>query len=185
MFATNKIANEARICPDTLNEAYHVLNYNQQLVQFADSKAANLILINSLFIAAAQALGSATGFHKLLQAGYILFAAAAVLLCLNVIMTRAGGGVINSLGLDDCLPKSRPNTPDFVFFADMLERKSGPAYSSEFVNAPVSRHIEGVLQRAYVVAGIAQRKFRTYGPAQMLTALAAAVWVLANLIALF
>ena len=33
-----------------IDSAFEILNYNQQLVQFADSKAGNLIVINSLFI---------------------------------------------------------------------------------------------------------------------------------------
>ncbi|MCA9793375.1 MAG: hypothetical protein KC910_16310 [Candidatus Eremiobacteraeota bacterium] len=162
----------------SVSDAYEVLGYNQQLVEFADSKAGNLILINSLFIAAAQAMPASGSLLKLLQVGSVLASAVAVLLCLNVIMSK-GGGLLKGLGLDDCLPH-QPQEADFVFFADILRRRDAREYAAAFAAASPATHLQTVLSRTYVVAEIAARKFRSYGPAQTLTTFSAVIWVVAN-----
>ncbi|MGE0488366.1 MAG: hypothetical protein AB7S38_04050 [Vulcanimicrobiota bacterium] len=161
----------------SVSEAYEVLGYNQQLVEFADSKAGNLILINSLFIAAAQAMPPGS-FLKLLQVGSVLCSAVAVLLCLNVIMSK-GGGWLKGLGLDDCLPRPCQEA-DFVFFGDILQRRDAREYAAAFAAASPATHLQTILARTYVVAEIAARKFRSYGPAQTLTTFSAVIWVMAN-----
>ncbi len=174
--------NHARINDSTVSEAYQVLGYNQQLVEFADSKAGNLILINSLFIAAAQAMPTEGVFLKILQVLFVLCSALAVLLCLSVIMSK-GSRNRNLLGLDDCLPRPvETGRSDFVFFADILKRGDGRQYAQEFVTTSSAGHIETILARTYIVAEIAARKFRTYGPAQTLTSFSALVWVVANIL---
>ncbi len=75
--------------------------------------------------------------------------------------------------------------PDLIFFADIVKRKSPEEYVEAFdLSSEVERR-GSVLRRAYVVAGIANRKFRTFRPAQTLTAFSAAIWVIANLMGIF
>lgn len=164
LFSTNEIELEDSA------ESYAILNYNQRLVEFADGKAGNLILINSLFIAAAQAMPS-TGIIKLFQAGFICCSAFAVIICLSIIMSRKGGPI-----------SSRPHPPDLVFFADIMQRKSPEEYVDAFDLTSEAERRSSALRRAYVVAGIAARKFKTFRPAQTLTAMSAGIWVVANLI---
>ncbi len=153
-----------------ISEAFHALEYNQQLVQFADSKAGNLIVINSLFIAAAGVTGSEEGGwgFDILQFSLILASALAVLICLGVIMTR---------GRADELEEA-----DFYFFVDILKRPNPKIYSYEFRSTCVQEHMDGVLHRAYVVAQIAAGKFARFKVAQLFTLLGAAIWLLDNLL---
>jgi hypothetical protein len=156
-----------------LSDAYQVLQFNQQLVQFADSKAGNLIVINSLFIAAAQAsnLGAgATGLPRYLALAYVICSSLAVLFCLSTIMSRVE-------------PPPSPRK-DMIFFGDILTRKQPARYAQDFQATPLPTHLDDVLRRTYVLASIAARKFESYGTAQNLTAYSAVAWVAANALAL-
>ena len=151
-------------------EASEVLNYNQQLIQFADSKAGTLILINSLFVAAMGAvpLSPGSAVLEVLRPLTVLASAAAVVLCLAVVMSR-----------QEAQPKSRA---DLVFYADILKRPNAGHYASEFVRTPAEVHVDDLLHRTYVLAGIAQRKFSTYGWAQAATALSGTLWLLVHVV---
>lgn len=147
-----------------LETAFEVLNYNQQLIQFADAKAGNLIVINSLFIAAAQAGGlGGPLLLRLLQGSLILIAGFSVLICLAVIMSQA----------------SLPRMPrkDFIFFGDIAQRRSMEQYVRDFVGTNPNDHQADALRRTYVLALIARRKFSSYRWAQALTVVAAALWL--------
>lgn len=144
--------------------AFEVLNYNQQLIQFADAKAGNLIVINSLFIAAAQAAGLGGPLPlRFLQGSLILVAGFAVLICLAVIISQAN------------LP--RMPRKDFIFFHDIAQRRSMEHYVRDFVGTAPVDHQADALRRTYVLALIARRKFASYRWAQFLTVLAAALWL--------
>ncbi|MFN8609974.1 MAG: DUF5706 domain-containing protein [Vulcanimicrobiota bacterium] len=148
----------------TIGSAFEVLNYNQQLIQFADSKAGNLIVINSLFIAAAQAAHPGHPLLlKLFQVPLVFTAGSALLLCLLVIMNRAG------------LPKMPRK--DCIFFGDIAQRRNMNQFVSEFSSAGEQQHLEDSLRRTYILALIASRKFSLYAWAQGLTACAALLWL--------
>ncbi len=144
--------------------AFEILNYNQQLVQFADSKAGNLIVINSLFIAAAQASTSNSLVLKLFQLSLVAASGVALLLCLSVIMSR---GQVPRLPRKDC-----------IFFADVVQRKNMGQYLHDFAQMGPQGLLEDTLRRTYVLAVIAQRKFQAYTWAQRATAGAALMWLL-------
>ncbi len=148
-----------------IESAFEILNYNQQLIQFADSKAGNLIVINSLFIAAAQAVHpSHPLLLKLFQVPLIFAAGAALLLCLLVIMNRAG------------LPKMPRK--DCIFFGDIAQRRNMNQFVSDFTATGSQQHLEDSLRRTYILALIANRKFSLYNWAQALTGTAALIWLL-------
>ena len=144
--------------------AFEILNYNQQLVQFADSKAGNLIVINSLFIAAAQASGSTSPLLKLFQLSLVMASGVALLLCLSVIMARAQ---VPRLPRKDC-----------IFFADVVQRRNMSQYVHDFAQIGPQGLLEDTLRRTYILATIAQRKFQAYTWAQRATAGAAVMWLL-------
>ena len=154
-------------------EAYEILNYNQQLIQFADSKAGTLIVINSLFVAAMGAGSGRPGNTALevLGAVVVLASALAVVLCLAVVMTRTEANL--------------SSRADLVFFADILTRPNAAYYASEFLRTPEDVHVDDLLRRTYVLAGIAQRKFRAYGSAQLATALSGVLWLLLHVVRIF
>lgn len=158
---------------DLAREASDVLNYNQQLVQFADSKAGTLILINSLFVASMGA-GSVSASGPLVEMARgltVLASAAAVVLCLVVVMSR-----------QEAPAQTRA---DLLFFADILKRPNASHYASEFVRTPLEVQVDDMLHRTYVLARIAQRKFQTYGQAQTVTAFSGTLWLLVHLAGIF
>lgn len=148
-----------------LEAAFEVLNYNQQLIQFADSKAGNLIVINSLFIAAAQASGgvSLPFWLKLLQLAMLTVSGSALLLCLWVIMGQA----------------RLPSLPrrDFIFFGDVAQCRNMNQYSRDFLATSSRSHLEDALRRTYILALIARQKFAIYSGAQLATVAAAGLWL--------
>jgi hypothetical protein len=144
--------------------AFEILNYNQQLVQFADSKAGNLIVINSLFIAAAQTSSTSSLLLKLFQLSLVAASGMALLLCLSVIMSRTQ---LPRLPRKDC-----------IFFADVAQRKTMGQYLRDFAQTDPQDLLDDTLRRTYVLAIIARRKFDTYAWAQRATAGAALMWLL-------
>lgn len=152
--------------------AFEILHYNQQLVQFADSKAGNLIVINSLFIAAAQAGGAEAAIAlRVLQGSLLVAAGLALLICLSVI----------------CGQSNLPKLPrkDFIFCGDIVQRRSMEQYVRDYQAAAPSSHAADALRRTYVVSLIAQRKFSAFAWAQGFTIIAAALWLLHSAAALF
>lgn len=155
---------------DLSGEAYRVLAYNQELVQFADSKAGTLILVNSLFVAAAASSGAAL-WTRLLDGACVAAAAVAVVACLAVVMASA--------------PPATTAPADLLFFDDIRRRRHVSSYVSDFLCCPDEEVVEQLLRRAYAAAGIAQRKFRAYGVARVATAASAAFWLVAHAARLF
>ena len=153
-----------------VQDAFQILNYNQQLIQFADSKAGNLIVVNSLFIAASQADRLHDGGFWLLQAAYVVLACLAVLYCLTVITAR--------------LQPGETGRKDLIFFDDILSHQGSRHYLRAFRDIQPSQQLDDILRRTHTLAGIAQRKFLNFGTAQRLTVWAAGVWVAANLASL-
>ncbi len=163
----------------SFEELMGVLQYNQGLVEFADSKAGSLILLNSLLIAAVAALpnGGNLGTFKM---GSVLVASLAVYLCFQVITSRVGPA-----DAGQGLLKKKPagwQANDFIFFGNVTGFKSGDDYVRAFSRSSAVDRQSALLQRTYIIAEIAQRKFAQYAVAQKVTTLAMAVWVGVNLL---
>jgi hypothetical protein len=166
------------------DELLGVLQHNQGLVEFADSKAGSLILLNSLLIAAVSALPN-SGQLGLFKMASVLVASAAVFLCFQVISSRAGGS--DSAAEDGPLfPKKSASSGwdayDFVFFGAVARHKTGEDYVRSFERSTPDSRRRAMLFRTHVLAGIAQRKFSQYALAQKITTLAMGVWVLVNVL---
>lgn len=159
-------------------ELMGVLQYNQGLVEFADSKAGSLILLNSLLIAAVTALpnGGNLGLFKMAS---VLVASLAVYLCFQVITSRVESD-------SEAGPlKRKPSgwlAGDFVFFGNVTGFKNGEDYARAFTRSASHDRRKALMQRTFIIAGIAQRKFAQYAVAQKVTTLAMAVWVGVNLL---
>lgn len=166
--ASRLTALEPQKSRNLVREAFEVLNYNQQLVQFADSKAATLILINSLFVAAAGAAEVPGEWGRILQILYVVTAGAAIFFCLSVVVTRAE-------------PTGQTARSDLIFFDEILKRRNAGHYAAEFRQTPEEVHADDLMRRIYVVASIAKRKFAAYTVAQNVTALAGVLWLASTL----
>ncbi|MBI3272975.1 MAG: hypothetical protein HYZ53_28560 [Planctomycetes bacterium] len=154
-----------------IEEAFEILGYNQDLVQFADTKAGTLIVINSLFVASSQVAHSQAWIVNALQTAAVALAAVAIACCFWVVRSRNP-------------PFRGKDHHDLVFFAEVLTRPDHERYMAEFLSIPDQVHLEDVLRRVYIVSWIASRKFRGYALAERVTILAGAVWVASNLLAL-
>jgi len=150
-------------------DAFHVLSYNQELVQFVDSKAGTLIVVNSLFIAASS--GGGGPVMRGLEATCLTLGAVAILACLRVVLAGRRRGE---------LPSKRP---DVVFFQDIVRRQRAGSYVRDFGATSEEELAAQVLARAHAVAGIAAQKFDAYALARSATAFAAVVWILTRAVA--
>jgi hypothetical protein len=137
--------------------AIEALHFNNSLVQFADQKAATLIVINSIYIASA---GAPTGP---LAVACLIFSVCSLLCCLLVIRARRD-------------PIDREAT-DLVFFGDILQHKHGRGYYASLVATPPERIAEGIAARVFRTCTIARRKYRCYGWALRLSLAAAPLWI--------
>lgn len=159
----------ARDIESQIDNAFEVLSYNQELVQFADGKANTLILINS--IALASTFGLATPIPPeyrtvltLLKFAFLIASFVAVGLSMAVVLSRIE-------------PGAGGRRPDLVFFADVLSRSSYASYRTAFLRTGSATMLDDLLARSYRVAGIARRKYGWYGKAQGVTVVACALWL--------
>lgn len=159
---------------DRIADAYQALNYNQQLIQFADSKAGNLIVINSLFVAAAQAQVKVGWFAKGSQSLMVLLAGIAVVSCLSVITSK--------IPSESKFSGSRK--ADLLFFSDILSRSSPEGYHRDVAGSSNGLILQEVTRRTYALASIAASKYKMYSRAQALTVWAAYLWVFSQVVGL-
>lgn len=167
-------------------ELLGVLNYNQGLVEFADSKAGSLILLNSLLIAAVGALPS-DGQIGSLKMVSIVICSVAVYLCFQVISSR-GSGSVDTMDESGPFFVKKPNlstgweSDDFIFFDCVMGHQNGDDYTRAFGRSDADSRRRALLQRTYIIAGIAKRKFGQYRVAQKATSIALGGWVIVNLL---
>lgn len=152
-----------------IESAFQILQYNQNLVQFADSKANTLILINSIALASSFGLAVAMPpewrpVATALRIGFLLASIASVALCLTVVLSRID-------------PPPQMRRRDLVFFADILARPTPFVYRHDFAHTDDAMFLQDLLERNYRVAEIAHRKYRFYGIAQQATVCACAIWM--------
>jgi len=164
--------------PD-FSELMGILNYNQGLVEFADSKAGSLILLNSLLIAAVAALPASgdLGAFKLLS---VALCSAAVYYCFQVISSREETPRNHNVRRKRVSEDWERN--DFLFFGCIGKHKTGTDFRHAFLGSAAEDRQEAMLHRTYVISQIAERKFAQYKTAQMITSVALAVWVVVNLL---
>jgi hypothetical protein len=160
---------QPRTLEHQVENAFEILHYNQNLVQFADSKANTLILINSIALASIFGMTVAVppdwrALATILRVTFLLASIASVGLCLQVVLSR----------IEDPGQRRR----DLVFFADILARPSVMSYRLDFSRTDGDAFLGDLVDRNYRIAAIASRKYRFYGMAQQATVSACALWML-------
>ena len=172
---THQEETEERLYFQTRN-ALEILNFNQNLIQFADNKASILILINSIFIATVTGLikdpaSASPLMHMLLDSSRICFFFASVLsilCCLMVVTAKA----------DSSITEGNIARKDLVFYEHISSRKDINHYSFEFKNTSPRIFLDDLLARNYVAAAIASKKFNFNWFAKKITTLSCLLWVL-------
>ncbi|MBM3462297.1 MAG: hypothetical protein FJX76_09370 [Armatimonadetes bacterium] len=147
-----------------IEHAFDILHYNQNLIQFADSKANTLIVINSIALASTAASSAGVPLMGALKIGFMLAAVVSIILCLMVVVARSD-------------PPDERARRDLIFFGDVMSRSSSNAYYYDFTDTKSSIFLEDLLERNYRVAGIAERKYRFYRMAQVATVAACLLWL--------
>jgi len=153
--------------------AFDILNYNQNLIQLADSKAGNLIVINSIFLASITsfAMDSMKGARLLpgLDCIFMLLffgaTVAAIFICLRIIMTKGDF-------------TEKVHQKDLIFFADIAARTTPENYIFDFLKAKPKDFLTDLLRRNYTTASIASRKYSYTKTAQQLTVISSSLWLL-------
>lgn len=164
----------------SFTELLGIVNYNQGLVEFADSKAGSLILLNSLLIAAVGALPS-NGELGAFKLASVVLCSFAVYVCFQVISTKEEGEGRPTFGKFRKQSKGWEKD-DFLFFGCIGKHSNGDDFCRAFEDSNDESRGRAILQRAYVISQIASRKFSQYKTAQKATSVALAVWVAVNLI---
>ncbi|HNW35956.1 MAG TPA: DUF5706 domain-containing protein [Candidatus Ozemobacteraceae bacterium] len=154
--------------PEQIDIAFHILNYNQGLIQFADSKANALLLINSIFIAALTPFIERLGHNSLVTVigvAFFIFSIISILLSLGVIMTRSGGIVEN-------------RTKTLVFYGHIIDNNSPEGYLHEFSAIEAKKFKDSILENIFTVSKIANAKFSIYNQGQTMTLLSCLLWII-------
>jgi len=156
--------------PKQVEIALGILNYNQGLVQFADSKANALLLINSIFIA------STGAFLESLKKGggqmqstliTIFFASSivSILISLAVIVSRR-------------VPELQSRVRGMVFCSHIVEGNTPVKYAGDFAMCDVKSLLESILTDVFYVSHIAHNKFAIYNWGQSFTIISSIFWLL-------
>jgi hypothetical protein len=150
--------------------ALDILAYNQGFIQFADSKANALLLINSIFLASIGPFidvlkKGANPMGKLIAVVFFLFCILSILLTLAVIMTRK-------------LPTIETESKGLIFYGHIADTRSPEGYIHEFKNFEASKFRESLLSNIFVVSKIATTKFAWYGYGQVTTLFSCFFWIL-------
>jgi hypothetical protein len=145
-----------------------MLGFNQGLIQFADSKANGLVVVNSIFLAS---LAPALDHMKAAPLGLKVVAGASaaasvfgLLASLMVMLSRA-------------TETHEPRPKSLIFHKHILGFTKAQSYVDEFREADGEKVLDSFLFSIYDLAGIANVKFRAYKTAERLTLLGAVLWI--------
>jgi len=153
--------------------AFNILNYNQNLIQFADSKANALLLINSIFIAALGPFIEIVRKGGNLLAGgligiFFIFSILSILMALAVIATRK-------------VPEIENKSKSMFFFGHIVETRSPDGYIHEFNHSDANQFKEALLTNIFVVSKIASTKYTIYNYGQTFTLISCLFWIISFL----
>ncbi len=157
--ATNAIA--AANCYDLpqltlrLDQAWRILNLNQELIRSADQKSYLLIVMSTLLVTYVSTnLARLIGLGNPVKLSLVLFicaAAAFYYFALSTLLARNRGKAAVS-----------GQIPNLVFFGDIAQRPLPAEYAACFHRADLHELLDDVCHQIHQVATIASRKYRAY-----------------------
>jgi hypothetical protein len=147
-----------------------MLGFNQGLIQFADSKANGLVVVNSIFLAS---LTPALDHMKTAPLG--LKVLAGVSATLSVLALLASLWVMLSRGADTHEPRPK----SLLYHKHILAFTKAQSFVDEFREADGEKVLESFLFSTYDLAAIASAKFAAYKTAERLTLVGAVAWIAA------
>ncbi len=153
---------------DRLELALGMLGFNQGLIQFADSKANGLVVVNSIFLAS---LAPALDHMKTAPLGVKVAAGAAALVSvlgllasLHVMLSRAN-------------ETHEPRPKSLIYHKHILAFTKAQSFVDEFREADGEKVLDAFLFSIYDLAAIANKKFAAYKTAERLTLVGAICWI--------
>ena len=161
MYADKKTKKQVEL-PHRLELGLGLLTFNQSLIQFADSKANGLVLVNSIFLAsmvpAIEALRRPTTAMGVKAVALVFFAVSVLALLASLWVTLARA------------PTSHEPRPKSVaYYKHILSFHSAQGYVDEFRESDGEQALDGLLVATHDLAGIASAKFKAYKGDERLT----------------
>ncbi|MEQ8222327.1 MAG: Pycsar system effector family protein [Candidatus Eremiobacterota bacterium] len=151
--------------------ALSVINFNQGLIQFAETKANTLLIINSIFLATVTAMMEGTvseGFLGIIfntvRILFMVTTICSIITCLMVVMPKSDSNPLHG-------------KKDLIFFMDILSHSNSENYMFEFHKTKSITLIDDLLRRGYMTATIAKEKFNRYKIAQIITFTSTFFWI--------
>lgn len=151
--------------------ALSAISFNQGLIEFAETKANTLLVINSIFLATLTAMMdihiTENLFSVIFSTVRILFlvtTACSVITCLMVVMPKSDNNAMEG-------------KKDLIFFMDILSHSNWENYMFEFHRTKTITLIDDLLRRGYMTASIAKEKFSRFKVAQIMTFISTFFWL--------
>ncbi len=138
-----------------LDQAWRILNLNQELIRSADQKSYLLIVMSTLLVTYISTnLSRLMGLGMPVKLSLVMFifaAAAFYYFALSTLLARNRGKAALSAQI-----------PNLVFFGDIVQRSQPVEYAACFHRADLHELLDDVCHQIYLIAHIATRKYRAY-----------------------
>lgn len=138
-----------------LDQAWRILNLNQELIRSADQKSYLLIVMSTLLVTYISTnLPRLMGMGVHVKLSLVLFICAAAMFyyfALSTLLARNRGKAAPSAQI-----------PNLVFFGDIAQRAQPAEYAACFHRADLHEVLDDVCHQIHQVANIATQKYRAY-----------------------
>lgn len=152
-----------------LDQAWRILNLNQELIRSADQKIYLLIVMSTLLVTYVS-----TNLEKIVNHGmmervclilFLLAGAAFFFFALTTVLARSRRLVAGPLVASE--QHHHVATPHLIFFGDIAQRAQPGDYAASFRQVDLHDVLNDVCHQIHQVAGIANNKYRAYRRAWM------------------
>jgi hypothetical protein len=138
-----------------LDQAWRILNLNQELIRSADQKIYLLIVMSTLLVTYVS-----TNLDKIMRQGMIEK--------VGLVLFLIAGAAFFYFALSTLLARARksssasPQMPNLIFFGDIAQRSAPDDYAASFHRATLGEVLDDVCHQIHQVANIANNKYRAY-----------------------
>jgi hypothetical protein len=138
-----------------LDQAWRILNLNQELIRSADQKTYLLIVMSTLLVTYVS-----TNLDKIMRHGMVEK--------VGLVLFLVAGAAFFYFALSTLLARARKSPsvstqiPNLIFFSDIAQRASPNDYAESFHRASLSDVLDDVCHQIHQVANIAGNKYRAY-----------------------
>lgn len=158
-----------------LDQAWRILNLNQELIRSADQKIYLLIVLSTLLVTYVS-----TNLDKIMHLGtqekiclilFLIAGAAFFYFALTTVLARSRSVQVATQTTTQTTAQTTTQTtmqtPSLIFFGDIAQRTSADIYAAAFHQADLHTLLDDVCHQIHQVGTIAARKYRAYRHAWM------------------